>query len=301
VSRATLARWAARQHAGRPLRARPEPRAAALLAPEPAAQVEQRVRQLHGLIGAEALRHSVPGISRRRAAAIKRATLTAMERERVAAADRVVITVPGVLRGVDAMHVGARYLLLASDGGVPYRTSVAVTTRYDAPAVARLLERDLTQHGAPLVYRLDRARAHRAAVVQDVLREAEALLLQGPPRYPYYYGQLERQNREHRAWLDTGPTIEEDLDEACQQMLVALNEHWPRAALGWQTPAECWHARPRLADDRAALREEVQERAARIQQHLQVRGQTADVAERLAIEEALTDRGYLRRERGGWC
>jgi len=49
--------------------------------------------------------------------------------------------------------------------------------------------------------RMDRASSHDTFAVHEVLREHEVLLLHGPPRYPQYYGQHERQNREHQAWL----------------------------------------------------------------------------------------------------
>ena len=59
--------------------------------------------------------------------------------------------------------------------------------------------------------------------------------------------------------------------------------------------------RATLPVDRRALRQEVTDRAARIRQQLDVRGAPADLAERFAIEAALTQRGFLRREAGGWC
>lgn len=40
-----------------------------------------------------------------------------------------------------------------------------------------------------------------SARVAEVLRSHGVLLLHGPPRHLGYYGQLERQSREHRAWL----------------------------------------------------------------------------------------------------
>jgi transposase len=297
VSAATVARWTA---ATRRRTVTPAARRAPVIATAVTTEVSGLVRRLHGLIGAEALRRSVPGLSRRQAAALKRATLVAMERERVAAAERITVTVPGVVRGFDAMHVRQRYLLVASDGCVPYRTSLMVSDTYDSRAVARAIERDLLAHGAPLVYRLDRAKAHQTPRVRAVLEAAGVLALHGPPRYPGYYGQLERQNREHRAWLTLSDEGDE-LDELCGDMLKALNGYWRRASLGWQTPAEHWNRRPMLAEDRAALRDEVQAQAARLREHLDVRGAPADLPERLAIEQALTHRGYLRRERGGWC
>lgn len=65
--------------------------------------------------------------------------------------------------------------------------------------------------------------------------------------------------------------------------------------------AEAWSTRAPLNIDRRALCEEVSERAERIRHHMQCRGKPADWAERLAIEQALETRGYLRKEMGGWC
>ena len=72
-------------------------------------QVQQLVRDLRGLIGAEALSRAVPQVSRRQAARIKTGTLTAMERERRTRVKRVVVTQAGVLRGFDAMHVATTH------------------------------------------------------------------------------------------------------------------------------------------------------------------------------------------------
>ncbi len=269
-------------------------------------QVAILVRELHGLIGAEALRHSVAGISRRMAARIKATTLTVMERERKAALARITITVPGVLRGMDAMQFpnarAARYALIAADGAVPYRTSLTTGPHYDVGLVTRALGRDLEQNGAPLVYRLDRARAHDAPAARALLAAHQVLVLHGPPRYPCFYGQLERQNREHRAWIGSQPLpAGTSLEPRLVEMLDRVNRLWRRRTLGWKTAAEIWSARPPLMVDRTALREEVQDRALRIARELSGRGQPADLAERLAIEQTLTRMGYLRRETGGWC
>jgi transposase len=269
-------------------------------------EAESLVRRLHGLIGADALRHSVAGLSRRAAASIKHQTLTALERERKAALRRVTIRIPGVLRGLDAMHLATRdgplFALIGADGAVPYRTSVTTGVHYDAPLVARALRSDFEHHGAPLILRLDRASAHAAPPVREVLDDYEVLTLHGPPRYPRFYGQLERQNREHRAWINALGTPSRALIEPClDEMLVGVNDLWRRRSLHWQTATERWNARPRLTINRSAFREEVHDRAIRIARTLSHHGQPADLAERLAIERTLELRGYLRQELGGWC
>jgi transposase InsO family protein len=299
VSVATVRRWNARPHAriSIPRRA-PEPPAGAT------AHVEQLVRDLRGLVGAEALSHAVPGVSRRQAARIKHATLTAMECERQASVARLTVTEPGVMRGFDAMHVptteGGRYVLCAGDASVPYRTCLDVVERYDEGAVLDAITHDLEAHGAPLVWRMDRASVHRTPGVRELLAANNVLILHGPPHYPGFYGQLERQNREHRAWLQQrGPLDPDALEEECAAMLAALNDRWPRRTLRWQTAGQAWRARMEVRDDRRALKDEVHERTARIERDMPK--PDSDLASRLAIEQVLTKRGYLQRELGGWC
>jgi hypothetical protein len=267
---------------------------------------EHLVRQLHGLIGGDALSHSVEGLSRRAALAIKAQTLSAMERERKAALTRLTITVPGILRGFDAMQFatmsGPLYALIGADGAVPYRTSLKTVTRYDALSVADALVDDLEHHGAPLVWRCDRAKAHATPEVRAALAAHDVLMLQGPPRYPCFYGQLERQNREHRDWMAAlGPQRRAGTESSLREMVHCVNDLWRRRTLRWQTATEAWNARSPLTVDRIAFREEVLERAHKIAHDLQRRGQPADLAERLGIERTLERMGYLRHELGGWC
>jgi transposase InsO family protein len=304
VDASTLRRWRARraQSPTRQCRARGEP----LPLEAAATRGEAFVRRLHGLIGAEALRHCIDGLSRRAAAAVKAQTLTAMERERKASLVRVTIMQPGVLRGLDAMQVscleGHCFALIAADGAVPYRTSVTVGPCYDSALVAHALRIDLERHGAPLVLRLDRASVHTTALVREVLEANRVVILHGPPRYPCFYGQLERQNREHRAWIAALPPMFYNLLEPClREMLESVNTLWPRCTLHWRTAAQVWNARVPLIIDREAFREEVHERETRIARRMISRGSPADLAERLAIEQTLASKGYLRQQIGGWC
>jgi hypothetical protein len=273
------------------------------VAADTVSQVAGRIKELRGLVGAESLRRSFAGLSRRAAARIKSETLTQMERDRQAEAQRIRVTQPGVLRGFDAMHVEAQgrrgFLLVAADGSVPYRTSCASVPHYDGRAVSRFLERDLNLNGAPLVLRFDRAKQHAAPAVLELLAEHKVLVLHGPPYRARFYGQLERQNREHRAWLEA--LGGEDDAQNLPAMIDALNSKWRRSTLGWHTAAEIWEARPRLEVDRTELQQEVRERAARARRDMELRGKPADIADRIAIEQALIRRGLLRREIGGWC
>jgi len=264
---------------------------------EAAATIESLVRATHGLIGAEALQRAT-AVSRRQAAAEKARVVTAMERDRKARCGTVVVAAPGRIRGFDAMYVwtldGWRYLLIFADSAVCYRTTIVVAKHYDAESVAAALELDIVNHGAPLAYRLDRARCHDAPAVRQVLDRHSILGLHGPAHHPGYYGQLERQNREHRAWLDAlGTVTAAALAEAVEPMMRALNALWPRRTLGWVTAEARWNQREPVREDRAALQREVDERRA------QLTGQRD--RERHAIEQALRDRGHLNWQIGGRC
>jgi hypothetical protein len=224
-----------------------------------------------------------------------------MECERRASATKVTVR-PGVIRGFDGVMLGKRPVLVFADGAVDYRTSVVPAPRYDEDAVARALAADFEQHGAPLVCRMDRAKCHTAPKVLKVLRAHKVLVLQGPPHFPRYYGQLERQNREHRQWLSAlGPLASDELAPACEQMRRAFNELVPRRRLGWQTAAAVWRGSSMPNVNRGELAAEVDERRKRLEEDEAVRCGHPGLAGRLAIEAALINRGLLKLTKGGWC
>ncbi len=302
ISAPTARRWRARQRCGAPLRRVGPRQHRQPPASDRIASIDANVRALHGLIGADALRVA-HGVSRRQAADVKRATLIAMDRERIARAERVHVAAPGIVRGMDGMYVmtahGVQWLLLFGDACVGYRTSAHVTTHYDSDAVAPAIDEDFARNGAPLVLRMDRARAQRTPQVNDVLARHRVLVLHGPPRHPGFYGQQERQNRDHRAWLEAcaHPPTPADLPALKDRMCDALNGLWPQRRLGWKTPAQAWKDRLDVETVRDTFRSEVN----RLHDSFRRRDVPDDLAQRLAIEKALTQRGWLRREAGGWC
>ena len=87
------------------------------------------------------------------------------------------------------------------------------------------------------------------------------------------------------------------LASECEAMLHAFNAELPRKSLGWATASDRWANRGELRDDRDELREEVSELAAKLRAEVD----DEELAERLAIEQALINRGHLVREAGGWC
>jgi len=305
-SRATMYRWQERRRKGEPLAYRRGPGRRRPPTPWMRRRVVRHVQEMDGHIGADALSHLTPGVSRRQAFDIKQAELTDMERKRKQNATRVRVAEPDVMRGFDAMHVltvvGKRHALVTADACVQYRTTVEQAERYNGHAVAGVLERDIEKHGAPILYRLDRARCHGTAEVQDVLDYHQVLVLHGPPRLPRFYGQLERQNREHRQWLRHVGVLDPDrLDHELRRMTHAFNNVLPRRMLGWRTAGQVWAQRRKLPVDRVLLRQEVQRRAARLRDHIDLRGRPADFPERIAIQQALIQRGLLHIEHGRRC
>lgn len=300
----TVRRWALCEKRG--VR-RPSPRRRSKPIDESARAAALAVlRSLHGSIGAEALSHRIPELTRRQAAAVKHDALAQMERERLAQLTRIRVTACGVMRGMDQLHVRCEQeravLLIASDAHAPYRTAAVPAARYDEETVARLIELDIEHNGAPLVYRMDRASSHRTPRIAALLAEHCVLTLHGPAHYPQYYGQHERQNRDHRAWLrGLVPEGVGELDRMAAVMLDALNREWPRRSLNWSTPHELWSARKPLNVDREALHDEVEQRAAGLRAKLEGVHDEEELAWRLAIEQALINRRYLTRQAGGWC
>jgi hypothetical protein len=169
---------------------------------------------------------------------------------------------------------------------------------YDAKHVITALISDFETHGPPLVLRLDRIASQRTPEVEEVLTRYQVLALHGPPRHPYYYGQLERQNREHRGWYALlGRVTLAELANAGERMRTALNTLWPRPTLDGWTAEQAWRVRKPLDVDRRALREEVSHCA----NGLVTSGLEPLHARRIAIESALTQRGLLTINQGGWC
>jgi hypothetical protein len=270
------------------------------------ARVARVVRRTRGLVGADALRRLERGVSRRQAAAIKAETIRRMERERRRAAARVVVPEPGILRGLDQLYVhttaGLQCALVLADAAIPYRTTIAPVDAYDAAHVARVLALDIAEHGAPYVLRLDRARCHDAPAVRRVCEQHGVLVLHGPPRYPQYYGQLERQNLDHRAWLDAGNVVhDDDLEHELERMRTTLNRDWPRRNLGWATPESMWLRRRTPNLDRAELRARVDQRAATLALTMPSRAVRLGNHFRRAIEHELVSLGFLELQPGGRC
>lgn len=301
----TLRRWKARVQRGEPLRRTRGRRMGPAATGQARASAVAIVRACRGRIGAESLRH-VTQLTRSQSREIVASVRTSLETERKAAAAKITITRPHVMRAMDGVHVqtadGKRIALPIADAAVPFKTSVSVHDRYDGDAVALALRGDFDAHGPPLFLRMDRAKQHQVPQVRALLEEHRVLVLHGPPRYPRFYGQLERQNRELREWLgDTASRTHRELMGECEEARRVLNEVFPRRTLGWRTAAEMWNSASSFAVDRVRLAEEVDEEERRIRLELADRPRADDKARRLAIESVMARHGWLIRQEGGWC
>jgi hypothetical protein len=163
VSPSTVSRWRARSVRGEPLARRPGPQRR-IPSREAQSAVEREVRDTRGLVGAAALARTT-GTSRRVAATIKADVLTAMERERVAALQRIVITQPGVVRGFDQKWMPTTQGLRRRSFAAMRPFRIALTLCWQSGTTrsrcSRSSKRTSATNGPPVVLRLDRASVHR--------------------------------------------------------------------------------------------------------------------------------------------
>jgi hypothetical protein len=172
---------------------------------------------------------------------------------------------------------------------ITHHHSDVTPTRSNLPEFTRRFHRDMSCG----LHTLLCARKYDAP--RELFDDRRVLPLHGPPRHPRYYGQLERQNREHRVFLDAlrDATLD-DAEAVIAQMRIALNDRYPRPSLAGDTAAAVWAKRPALPDDRAQMRAEVTELAARIERDQKLEH---TIAWRYAVENALIKRSYLTIER----
>jgi hypothetical protein len=301
----TLRRYVARARAGEPLVNRRGPGPASSPGEDVVALVEHEVRGSRGLMGAACLAVKT-GTSRRQAAAIKDRVLTEMERERKAGSLSVRVSEPGVMRSFDQLYVTVdgwmRVLLICADACVPYRTTIALVESYDSVSVASVIELDISLHGVPYFWRMDRASPHMTDEVLGVLDERSVLPLFGPPRHPGFYGQMERMNNEHRSWLAAGPDLTTgNIGHELYEMRMVLNNEVVRPILGYRTSAAIWGERQPPQLDRHELKQEVSDTAAMIYGEVVDDRDAELLSWRRAIERVMIAKGLMTIGRGAWC
>ena len=305
VAACTLRRYLARARADSVLVRRRGPSASAYPGVGLVRKVTELLDETRGRMGAVCLGRKTGG-SRRQCARIKARVLSERERERKKCALQIRVNMPGIMRSFDQLYVridGAkRVLLICADACVPYRTSISLVGRYDARNVAKVITEDIKRHGAPLFWRMDRAKSHLSKRVMDLLRCTEVIPLIGPPRHPGFYGQMERMNREHRDWLTRGPSLSaRNIDHETAEMRRVLNEVMIRPTLQYRTAADEWGDRAAPHVDRTQLREEVLDLAASNYAELHDQKDALWLSWRRAIETKMTQIEMLTIRRGQWC
>ena len=248
----TLRRYAARSIAGVALVSRRGPAPKTVIDDSLVEDVTSLLDETRGRMGAVCLSRKT-GASRRDCAMIKRRVLTDRERHRKRCSLRLRVCAPGIMRSFDQLYVRIsgikRIILVCADACVPFRTTISLVSSYDTRNVSRVIARDIARFGAPLLWRMDRAKSHMSAVVLKLLEELEVLPLFGPPRHPGYYGQMERMNREHRDWLSHGPVLTHaNINHELEHMRRVLNETLIRPTLNYRSAADRWGERriPRI-------------------------------------------------------
>ncbi len=304
VGLSTLRRWSSRARDGERLvnQRGPAPR----LGPGEIleADIIEILDEERGQTGAVVLSKRTGG-SRRACATVKEDYLTNRERERKRTSLRVRISFPGLMRSFDQLFVRIdgikRVLLVCADALVPFRTSITLVDAYDAVNVARVIATDIAMWGAPLIWRFDRARSHLTKMVLDLLDSWGVLPLCGPPRYPGYYGQMERMNLEHRQWLRLGPLLTaRNIAYELGRMRIVLNERVIRPILNYRTAAGVWEERSPPTIDRRQLKQEVHDMAASRYGELVGKKDAEQISWRWAIETAMRNSGLVSIERGAW-
>ncbi len=96
-------------------------------------------------------------------------------------------------------------------------------------------------------------------------------------------------------------TLSIRLETGVTEMQAVLSGRWPRRKLGFITPDQAWERRPQQLKDRSTLLSEVRSLSVRLLDGKSIEAMSQDLADRLAVEIALSRRGYLKIETGGRC
>jgi transposase InsO family protein len=301
----TLRRYAARSAASEPLVQPRGPAPCKILDAKLVDGVTAVVKETRGQMGAVALAKRTGG-SRRSCARIKAMALTKMEHDRKKRAFSVRVRAPGIMRSFDQLHIRVdgikKLLLICADACIPFRTTIALVDRYTTENVARVIAADIARFGAPLIWRMDRAKSHMTALVMELLARHGVIPLFGPPRHPGFYGQMERMNLEHRRWLLLGPILTAcNIGYEISEMRRVLNDVIIRPTLGYVSASELWGQRPPIHVDRDELRREIVTMTAHRYFNQEDEKDAMLRSMRQAIETAITNREFVTIERGSWC
>lgn len=213
---------------------------------------------------------------------------------------------PWSLPPVDGIYP---YVLAVRDLASGYQLAWTPQTDMGCSAVKTTLNQLFTEHGAPLVLKMDNGPAFRAADLQAYLAEMGVICLYSPPHCPSYNGAIEaaigalKSRTEQQAALAGRPGLWTTAD--LQTALTAANSSHPRHLKGL-TPADAWAKRTEITAIEQAclvLAVDSERLAVRSEQDVSLEAELdhwqGSAIDRVAIRRALVSRGYLvfRRRR----
>ena len=258
LSRATYCRWRGRQRCAQPLRRQPGP---PKTGPLPLDQVRDQLRHLlHGAhrtrgTGALYQQHRA-GLSRRQLNALVRHERRHQRQQRRAQLQQITWYSAQTAWALDATEWPTRrpgvklQVLAARDLASNYGLGLWALPHLGGQAVAEYLATLIRRYGQPLFLKRDNGAVLHTPEVEQVLAGEAVLPLDSPAYYPRYNGAIEKHIGEvKRLFPYPLPEICAVDDSAAQALVEALRHEAnarPRHALDGSSPAEMFHAGPRL-------------------------------------------------------
>jgi len=312
-------RWKSRLGAGKPTVNRPGVKRAEAIDRQ---GLRNRVRDLNhrnkltlgsgGLF--EEYRH---GISRREFQSIVARTRAEVKREHRNRMQRVQCHVPGLVWAMDdtkrrRLPVTMKMSLnQMRDSASRKGLSAKVTERLPPHGkVAETLEEQFHRHGAPVIFKCDNGSNLNGESVRDVCDVYGVIVLNSPPYYPQYNGQIEWSQWElksHMAWLLQGTDVDMPTIQLAADFALDRLNQWPRPCLRRKTADEVFEARHAAmsiytTDKRKEVREEITMMAMHIMANMDKDNRQAEQAAwRIAVETWLRRNGLITVSVGAKC
>ena len=320
VPRSSLMRWKSLVQAGKPAVKRPGVKKKKTIDRD---ELRDRIGELNHCNKVtrgsgkllEEYRH---GISRREFQWVVAQKRAEVKRERRNGMVRVEYMVPGSVWGMDdtkrrGLPVEMKMSLNQLRDACSRKGLSARVTENLLPQgkVAETLEKEFCRNGPPLILKLDNGSNLNGGAVRDLCDAYGVIVLNSPPHYPQYNGQIEWAQRElkwHMAWLLQGffhpdmPILQMTADFTLEKLNL-----WPRPCLRGKTADQVFESRfgamsVYTSDRRKEVREEITLTAMHIKANMDSEDrQSEQAAWRLAVETWLRRNGLITVSGGGKC
>jgi transposase InsO family protein len=258
------------------------------------------------------------GISRREFQWVVAQKRAEAKRERRESMVRVECTVPGSVWGMDdtkgrGLPIATKMCLNQLRDACSRKALSAKVTEMLLPegSVAEILEQQFCMNGPPLILKLDNGSNLNGGAVLDVCNAYGVIILNSPPHYPQYNGQIEWAQRElkwHMAWL-LQDLFQPDIPiiQTAADFTVERLNRWPRPCLLKDTSDRVFESRHEAMsgytlDRRKEVREEITVTAMHIMANNDWKErQTEQAAWRIAVETWLRRNGLITVSAKGKC